>query len=313
MSVLTRINLALIVALGSIGALLGYACWARVQLNAQHEVMQQAGLMLDSALAIHSYTSAEISPLLDNRMQSEFLPQAIPFYAATQNFLKLHKQHPAYSYKEAALNPTNPRDRATDWEADLIQQFRNHPETHDISGERDSPMGRVLYLARPIVVETECLVCHSTPAKAPQSLVARYGPDHGFDWQEIGSAVEQDLEEHRERGASTITQQLARNLFLSTNRSIIRKGLEFTIVPFIEWILPKRRILELYVNVVEWGPGIYGVEAASQYYFHLPASRLTRENAVELASILPSPLHRKPGSARQYQARILARMRQLGW
>jgi monofunctional biosynthetic peptidoglycan transglycosylase len=142
---------------------------------------------------------------------------------------------------------------------------------------------------------------------------ARFFKHHGFDWKEIGSAVRDDLEDGRVRGASTIDQQLVRNLFLSTNRSVLRKGLEFSIVPLTELLLSKRRILELYLNVIEWGPGIYGAEAAARYYFRIPAQRLTREQAVELAEVIPSPLHRKPNRITAYGARILVRMRQMGW
>ena len=142
---------------------------------------------------------------------------------------------------------------------------------------------------------------------------ARFFHHHGFDWKEIGDALDQDLGDGPKRGASTITQQLARNLFLSTGRSVLRKGVEFSIVPLAEGILPKRRILELYLNVIEWGPGIYGVEAASQYYFHLPAIRIGREQAIALAEVLPAPLHRKPGRLPQYGARISERMRQMGY
>ena len=141
----------------------------------------------------------------------------------------------------------------------------------------------------------------------------RFFEHHGFDWKEIGNAVQEDLEDKRERGASTITQQLVRNLFLSTNRSLVRKGLEFSIVPFTEAILSKRRILELYLNVIEWGPGIYGAEAASRVYFSESAQRLTREQAAELASVLPSPLRRRPGRMTAYASRIVMRMRQMGW
>lgn len=183
MNLLVRINLILGAALGIAALALGYGCWSLLQANARHEVLREAGLMMDSALATRSYTSSEIVPLLQSRVKTEFLPQSVPFYAATQNFLKLREQHPEYSYKEATLNPTNLRDRATDWEADLIQQFRNDSKTREIVGERDTPVGRSLYLARPIHAETECLVCHSTPASAPEALVARYGSHNGFGWQ----------------------------------------------------------------------------------------------------------------------------------
>jgi monofunctional biosynthetic peptidoglycan transglycosylase len=141
----------------------------------------------------------------------------------------------------------------------------------------------------------------------------RFFEHHGFDWKEIGSAIKQDLEDGRRRGASTITQQLVRNLFLSTNRSMLRKAIEFSIVPLAEGILSKNRILELYLNVIEWGPGIYGAEAASRYYFKVPAGLITREQAVGLAEVLPDPLHRRPGHITPYGARILQRMRQAGF
>lgn len=141
---------------------------------------------------------------------------------------------------------------------------------------------------------------------------ARFYEHHGFDWNQIRLAAAEDLEEHRERGASTITQQLVRNLFLSTNRSVIRKGLEFSIVPLTEGILTKNRILELYLNVIEWGRGIFGAEAASRVYFGIPAQRLSRLQAAELASMLPSPLRRKP-TVTGYTRRILVHMAETDW
>ena len=142
---------------------------------------------------------------------------------------------------------------------------------------------------------------------------SRFFQHHGFDWIEVRHAVEEDLEEGRSRGASTITQQLVKNLFLSTSRSVVRKGLEFTIVPLAEWILPKRRILELYLNVVEWGPGVYGAEAAARYHYGVPAARVTREQAARLAALLPSPLRRKPARMNNAAAGILERMARMGW
>ena len=140
----------------------------------------------------------------------------------------------------------------------------------------------------------------------------RFYSHHGFDWKEIQIAASEDLEDGRRRGASTITQQLVKNLFLSTGRSWIRKGVEFTIVPLAEGILGKRRILELYLNVVEWGPGVYGAEAASRNWYHEPAAALTREQAIQLAAILPAPLRRRPGHMGAYAEKIAEHMRQAG-
>ncbi len=162
----------------------GYCCWSILEANARREVLAEAGLMMDSALATRAYTANEILPLLEQRVLESFPPQSIPFYAATQNFMKLRESHPEYAYKEATLNPTNPRDRATDWEADIIQRFRNDATAQEVIGERDTPMGKSLYLARPIRTEPGCAVCHSTPAIAPPTLLARYGRDNGFGWHD---------------------------------------------------------------------------------------------------------------------------------
>jgi monofunctional biosynthetic peptidoglycan transglycosylase len=141
----------------------------------------------------------------------------------------------------------------------------------------------------------------------------RFYQHHGFDWQQIEKAANQDFEGGRTRGASTITQQLVKNLFFGTNRSILRKGAEATLVPVAEFVLGKQRILELYLNVVEWGPGIYGADAACRAYDGTAARNIDREQAARLAAILPAPLKRRPARMNQYSAIILGRMRQMGW
>jgi HAMP domain-containing protein len=180
---LLRINLILLAAFAISMLAISVIVTSMLQENATREVLARAGLMLDSAMAIRSYTDTEVGPLLADKMAHTFLPQSIPFYAATQNFLKLHKEHPDYAYKEATLNPTNPRDRATDWEADIVQRFRNDATAKEVTGVRDTPLGRTLFVARPIRVEPGCLACHSLPSVAPATLIARYGSDNGFGWQ----------------------------------------------------------------------------------------------------------------------------------
>lgn len=142
---------------------------------------------------------------------------------------------------------------------------------------------------------------------------ARFFQHHGFDWTEVQIAIEDDVERGRSRGASTITQQLTKNLFLGTSRSFIRKGAEFTIVPLMELLLSKQRILELYLNVIEWGPAIYGAEAAAHHYYGVPATRVSREQAIQLAAVLPAPLRRKPGLMTEYGGQIAIRMAQMHW
>ena len=142
---------------------------------------------------------------------------------------------------------------------------------------------------------------------------ARFYQHHGFDWHEIQIAAEDDLEGGRTRGASTITQQLVKNLFFGTGRSVLRKGAEFTLVPVAEFVLGKRRILEIYLNVVEWGPGIYGAESASRYYDGTAARNIDREQGARLAAILPAPLKRRPERMNRYSTLILERMREMNW
>ena len=142
---------------------------------------------------------------------------------------------------------------------------------------------------------------------------ARFYQHHGFDWHEIQIAADDDWEGGRVRGASTITQQLVKNLFFGTGRSILRKGAEFTLVPLAEFFLGKQRILEIYLNVVEWGPGIYGADAACHYYDGTAARNTDRQQAARLAAILPAPLKRRPARMNHYSALILERMRQMGW
>jgi monofunctional biosynthetic peptidoglycan transglycosylase len=142
---------------------------------------------------------------------------------------------------------------------------------------------------------------------------ARFYLHHGFDWHELQVAAEDSLDGERTRGASTLTQQLVKNLFFGTGGSIFRKGAEFTLVPVAEFVLGKQRILELYLNVVEWGPGIYGAESACRYYDKTSARRVGKQQAAQLAAILPAPLKRRPERMSHYSGIILARMRQMGW
>jgi monofunctional glycosyltransferase len=142
---------------------------------------------------------------------------------------------------------------------------------------------------------------------------ARFYQHHGFDWKAIEIDAQEDMEGGRTRGASTLTQQLVKNLFFGTGRSILRKGAETTLVPVAEFVLGKQRILELYLNVVEWGPGIYGAEAACHAYDRTAARNIDREESARLAAILPAPLKRRPERMNGYSAIILRRMSQMDW
>jgi len=141
----------------------------------------------------------------------------------------------------------------------------------------------------------------------------RFYTHWGFDWSQIKDAIEDDLEDGRLRGASTITQQLVKNLFFTTRFGIVRKAAEAAVVPAAEIILGKQRILELYLNTAEWGPGVFGIEAAANFHYRSTAARLSREQSARLAAILPSPRRRKPARMDRYSGIILTRMNQMGW
>ena len=183
MKMIVKFNLVFIVVF-----LIGLAAAATVshqllQRNAREEIVQNARLLMESALATRSYTSTQVGPLLQTQMKYSFLPQSVPAYSATEVFNGVRKAFPQYDYKEATINPTNPLNRANDWEADIVKQFRATANT-EMVGERDTPTGRSFYIARPIEVKAQsCLSCHSTVAAAPRTLVDRYGPANGFGWK----------------------------------------------------------------------------------------------------------------------------------
>jgi len=184
MQLLFKINVSLLICFGLGSAAIGWHASAVLQENAKREVIGNARLMMEAAMTARSYTTKEIKPLLENLMAHQFLPQSVPSYAATQSFNSLRTTYPDFSYKEAALNPTNPRDRVVEWEADLVQQMRDHPERKELIGERMGTTGAGLFLARQIrISDGKCLACHSTPTAAPATMLAQYGNNNGFGWK----------------------------------------------------------------------------------------------------------------------------------
>jgi protein-histidine pros-kinase len=184
MKLIVKFNLVFIVVF-----LLGLAAAASVsdrllQQNARDEIVLNARLVMEQALAARAYTSTQVGPLLQTQMKYKFLPQSVPAYSANEIFDVVRKKFPEYAYKEAVLNPTNPRNRANDWEADIVHQFRNASDRPEIIGERDTPTGRSFYIARPMQIRADaCLYCHSTVEAAPKTLVEQYGPANGFGWK----------------------------------------------------------------------------------------------------------------------------------
>ncbi len=184
MKIIWKFNLVLlgIFLLGFVVA--GYVSYQTLQSNAREEILQNARLMMEAALSARNYTTTQVKPLLETQMKYEFLPQSVPAYAATEQFNELRKKHADYAYKEATLNPTNPRNRAADWEADVVNVFRNTAATTEVVGVRDTPTGRSLYLSRPIQIKSKaCLDCHSTVDAAPKTMLDLYGNANGFGWK----------------------------------------------------------------------------------------------------------------------------------
>ena len=142
---------------------------------------------------------------------------------------------------------------------------------------------------------------------------ARFYAHGGVDWEAVGEAIKDYRENGRRRGGSTVTQQLVKNLFLTTHSAYWRKALELPLTYLAEGVLSKERILALYLNVVEWDRGVFGAEAAARHYYGIPAAELSRRQAAALAACLPAPLDRTPQEMSGYTDVILTRMRQMGW
>ena len=187
-----KFNLVLLVVfIVGLGAT-GYVSYELLHRNAREEVLRNAGVMMEAALSARAYTVAKVRPALPYD-EHKFLPESVPAFAATEMMALLRKKYPDYMYKEAALNPTSPRNRAVEWEADIINAYRADPARGEISGIRDTPTGRSLYLARPFQIkDAGCLACHTTPEMAPPAMVKIYGPQNGFGWKQnevIGAQI----------------------------------------------------------------------------------------------------------------------------
>ena len=184
MSLRLKFNLILIAIF--LLSLIGAAAYFNgyLEKNAIADVRQNSQVLMETALAIRSYTTDEVKPHLDPINEKRFLPQTVPAFAATETLRRLRDRFPAYEYKESLLNPTNVRDRASAWERALIEKFRGDRTQTEFSGVQGEGIQRAVYVARPIIIkDAQCLVCHSVPAAAPASMIQIYGDKNGFGWQ----------------------------------------------------------------------------------------------------------------------------------
>ncbi|MFO0627375.1 MAG: DUF3365 domain-containing protein [Polyangiales bacterium] len=193
MKLLVKFNLLFLLVMVLGLATSGMISRALLQENAKEEVLNNGRLLMEKALAVRAYTNEQITPLLQTKMQYEFLPQSVPSYSAVEVLGRLQAKYPDFGYKEATLNPTNPRDRAVGWEVDVVSQFRANAELKEASGQRDTATGPSLWIARPLrITNPACLACHSSLEAAPKTLLERYGPANGFGWnlnEVIGAQV----------------------------------------------------------------------------------------------------------------------------
>jgi methyl-accepting chemotaxis protein len=154
--------------------------------NYEAEVTAKALLAMETMNSVREYTSSRVRPELIERLKTEFLPETVPAYSAREVFEELRKQpdYQNFYYKEATLNPTNPRDQADEFETKLVQQFREQDNLNELRGFRSLPTGEIFYIAHPLKVsKPSCLECHGSVSQAPQSLIERYGKENGFNWK----------------------------------------------------------------------------------------------------------------------------------
>jgi HAMP domain-containing protein len=189
MGLRAKFDFVMLVAFAVGLVLAGFVMNSQLQDDARKAVLQEAAVMMGQATAISHYTDTEIAPLLGDQLKVRFLPQTIPFWAVQTNFRTVQQQFPDYSFHATALNPTNPADHPTDWQADIIDMFRQQPNLTEFVSQRGTSNGPILSYSRPIkVTDQGCLECHSTPAAAPASMVDLYGSRNGFGWK-LGETV----------------------------------------------------------------------------------------------------------------------------
>lgn len=184
MNLLLKFNLAFLLVFTLGWSASAWVARGMLQSDARQEALEQARLLIEKADAISAYTAHEVTPLLESQMAQTFLPQAIPAYSSAAVLSAFRSTYPDYSHRHAMLNPTNPRDRVLDWEADLVSYFKRTPSSSELVGQRDTPSGPSLYVARPIrIADAACMRCHGATASAPVPMVAKYGPVNGFGWK----------------------------------------------------------------------------------------------------------------------------------
>src|ERR1700730_16097897 len=234
---------------------------------------RDARIMMEQASAIRTYTAEAIKPLLEQQMKVQFLPHSIPSFAAQSNFRLVQKKLPEYSYREPTLNLTNVNDRAVDWEAVIINAFREHSDKTETLEMRDTPAGKLLTLARPLKVgSAACLTCHSTPDAAPATMVALYGTQNGFGWKQ-GEIV----------GAQVVSFPRAESLQRAYNTLFLLMGAlaaAFLVILLIVDMLLRVLVVKPVIGISDMGSGVS--------IGKLDAPEFTRKSEDEIGSLAGS-------------------------
>jgi HAMP domain-containing protein len=224
----------LIVGLSLSGLVLSYL----LRQNAKEEITSTAFMLMETMISVRQYTSSQVNPVLVDKLNTEFLPQSVPGYSAREVFENLRNKtgYRDFFYKEATLNPTNLRDKADNFETQIIERFRKDNKLKQLSGFRTLPGGDVFYTARPLIVsEQKCLECHDTPERAPKSMIARYGTAGGFNWK-LGEII----------GAQIITVPATKVIQKANQSSVFIVGLVsvvFVIVIFLVNVFLNRQVV----------------------------------------------------------------------
>jgi HAMP domain-containing protein len=214
----------------------GLAARSLLRRSAVDETVQNARVLMEAASAAQNYTATQVTPLLQTQLKYSFVPQSVPAFSAVETLMTLEKHLAGYSYRSTMLNPTNPRDRPTDWEADVIRRLHDKPELKEVVGVRDTPSGPNLYIARPNRInDVACMECHSVPSAAPKTLIDKYGPSNGFNW-----AL------HEVIGADFVSVPMA--LPVARSDAVLRTFLVSLLVVFVALLIALNAMVHLLVT-----------------------------------------------------------------
>jgi len=247
MKLLLKFNLVM-VALFAI-AIAATAAVSRdlLQRNAREEIYDNAKLLIESALAVRDYTSRNIAPLLETQIKYEFRPEMVSAFSAIELLRNVRETHPDYKqflYREATLNPTNPANRAVEWESDIVNSFRNGAVKAPLFGERDTANGRMLYVAKPLKAGAACMRCHDTAEIAPPTMISKYGSAGGFGWK-VGEIIGAQIVQIPETFALARAEATFRVFMGSLLGVLVALGLVFNALLWWMFIRPVTRISAL--------------------------------------------------------------------